>query len=86
MLKKEKSRWICSFKSCPSVLMTMNKICFASDYGQPKKMQSEPESVGGNAEDIKLKSNDSYLCECSATVLYRNKKRHEITPKHKSSM
>jgi len=83
LLQKEKSRWICSFKSCPSVLMTMNKICFASDYGDANMKKSDDSNDDSIIEEPKYKSNDKYLCKtCNVKVLYRNKQRHEQTPKH----
>lgn len=85
-LKKEKTRWVCSFKTCPSVLMTGNKLCFSCDYGSVLMTDSEKDGPSDVITIKKHKSNDKYICDCGATVLYRNRQRHEETLKHQLSM
>ena len=87
LVQKEKSRWMCSFKSCPSVLMTLNKICFASDYGQRQNVTNyDGQTTAPIFEEPTYKSNDKYKCKiCGAKVLYRNRDRHEETVKHLKS-
>jgi hypothetical protein len=80
-LKKTKTRWVTVFKTCPEVMMTQKMIVFTNDYGKEKQ------TGGQNNDEIvvepKIKSNDRYICSCGGSVLYRNKIRHENTPKHK---
>ena len=68
LVQKEKSRWMCSFKSCPSVLMTLNKICFASDYGQRQNVTNDDGQTAAPVfEEPTYKSNDKYKCKiCGA--------------------
>jgi hypothetical protein len=83
LIKKEKSRWICSFKSCPKVLMTINKMCFVRDYGD-KQMEPINELSGGcNA----VENSGKIKCEgCGAMIRADNKRRHEKTPRHLNSL
>ena len=83
MIQKDKSRWVTYFKGCPPVLMFKNKICFVADYNSETIKKSADSNDDSIIEEPKYKSNDKYLCKtCNANVLYRNKQRHEQTPKH----
>ena len=83
MIQKDKSRYVTYFKGCPPVLMFKNKICFVADYGDATFKKSADSNDDSIIEEPKYKSNDKYLCKtCNVKVLYRNKQRHEQTPKH----
>jgi hypothetical protein len=82
MIQKDKSRYVTYFKGCPPVLMFKNKICFVADYGDSTFKKSADSNDDSIIEEPVYKSNDKYICKCGASVLYRNKQRHEQTPKH----
>jgi hypothetical protein len=83
-LKKTKTRWVTVFKTCPEVMMTQKMMVFTNDYGK-EKPTDEKNDDEKNIEP-KMKSNDKYKCGCGASVLFRNKNRHESTSKHKRSV
>ena len=84
LIKKEKSRWICSFKSCPKVLMTINRMCFVRDYGD-KQMEPINELSGGGCGEVEISG--KIKCEgCGAMIRADNKRRHEKTPRHLNSL
>jgi hypothetical protein len=84
-LKKLKSRWVTCFKTCPEVLLTQKMIAFTNDFANDdKKFDDKKDDI---VLESKPKSNDKYLCKsCGASVLYRNRQRHETTPKHIKSL
>ena len=76
-----KTRWVTVFKTCPEVLMTQEMIVFTNDLGNMKK-SADSNNDDSIIEEPIYKSNDKYKCSCGASVLYRNKQRHEKTAKH----
>jgi hypothetical protein len=66
--------------------MFKNKMCFVSDYGDESIKTADDDTNEPVVEEPKYKPNDKCDCEkCAASVLYRNKQRHEITSKHINS-
>jgi hypothetical protein len=85
-LKNKKTRWVTVFKTCPEVLLTQKMIVFTNDFGNDDKNDKNDDVASEPKQKPRLKSNDTFVCSCGSNVIFRNKLRHEKTPKHLKSL